>query len=346
MVTDKAPLLKEIMAADLTKVAITLGAGVDPDGLASQLAMAYVIKSVKNGDSDVSLFYKGDFDHPQNATMQQLLSLNPMPEEKFNPEDGYTTCISMDGPPSVCPFTPDFVIDHHEQSGDTVANSDVRMIGSCSAIAWEYAMEAGFDWETEEGIKLATALAIGIQTDTRNGAVESCHPLDYEALAHCQIHKDDKLYRDILNYPKPPYYMDALAKGWAEGVRDPDTRTMVGSVGVITPKRIWLIPTLAEQYASMAGVETSVVFGIVNGNIKISVRSSNSALKVNDFMKRAFDSGGGKRGAGAATIKMPSLLRVDDDEHGEQALAFYRDMIINRAIQVAGDGIRRKKTES
>ena len=44
MKTQKAPILSQILEANLDKVAIFGGAGVDPDGLASVEAMAAIIE--------------------------------------------------------------------------------------------------------------------------------------------------------------------------------------------------------------------------------------------------------------------------------------------------------------
>tara|TARA_R100001244_G_scaffold25113_4_gene25687 strand:- start:123586 stop:124668 length:1083 start_codon:yes stop_codon:yes gene_type:complete len=355
----KAPLLPDIMASDLTKVAIFLGAQPDPDGLASQHMMAELIR-IKNPSVIIGKFHRGDFSHPQNSTMVQLLGMDSIPYSEFNKDDGWSTIISCDGPPSVCPsyrtesggtktVIPDFVIDHHEQKGPKPSGgADVRPIGSCSSIMWEYAMESGYDFGTEEGVKLATALGVGINTDTRFGGEESCSPLDYEALAYCQINKDDKLYRDILNYPKPEYFMDLMVDGWKHKV--PEGNVLVTGIGTLNPARVWVVPALAEEYLKMSGVDTTVVFAIIEGPegnyIKISVRSNRSSLNVDTFTRQAFGSGGGKRGAGAATVSVPPLLQCSEASQRDKFYEAVREMIIHKTLQTANDGARSKKEEA
>lgn len=341
----KAPLLEKIKEADLTKTAIFLGAGVDPDGLASQAVMAKIVELL--GGKAVG-YYRGTFNRPQNRTMKEILGLSPKPEEEFlkltTAADGqitrgpYTCIISVDGPASTCPITPDFIIDHHAQTKGATIDSDIRLIGSSSAILWEYAIEAGIDFTTEDGAKLATAIALGIITDTRTGAEDASSPLDYDALAFCLKHKDTASYRSILNYPQPAYYNDLYVTGWNN--KTIEGTVLVTGLGAISMQRSGAISDLAEKYASTDGINTAIVFAVVDGNIDISVRSSNSSLNVDDFVKSAFGEGGGKRGAGRAVVVLPELLRNLPESMNETVFEVARKSIVHKALHAANDGAR------
>lgn len=334
----KAPLLKAIYDYDLSRVAIFSGAGVDPDGLASQATMAAIIKK-HDENSEITCFYRGSFDRPQNKTMRQALGLNVTSQDKFDDlhaETPFTCIISVDGPANVCSALPHFIIDHHAQKDPATVGNDVRPIGSASAIVWEYAMAAELDFESEEGQRLATALAIGILTDTVVGATPNSSDLDFEALAYCLQHKDNKLYNEIQNYPKPGYYNDMYVEGWKNKYQD--GTVLVTGLGVVHRARSGVLSYLAEEYASTEGVHTSVVCAIIDGNIEISIRSSNSAINVDEFVKNTFGSGGGKRGAGKAVIKMPHLLTNLRETHAEKLWEAVREIIIAKTIEAAGDG--------
>lgn len=333
----RAPLLESIQAADLSKTAIFLGAGVDPDGLASQAMMAVMVES---WGGTAHCFYRGSFNRPQNRTMQQVLGLYPRPEREFLSENNFSTVISVDGPASVCPVLPDFIIDHHQPTQPAKVGSDVRLIGATSSIIWEYAMAAEVDFTSEEGAKLATALAIGIITDTKNGAEESATDLDFEALAFCLKRKNNKLYREILNFPKPAYYNDMYAKGWE--ARKIEGSVLVTGLGNIPEARGGVISDLAEKFAETDGVSTAVVFGMVDGDIDISVRSSNSALNVDEFVKTAFGGGGGKRGAGRVRLEMPLFKNIPQEMRNELFKAVYT-VVAHKTLQIAGDGVRQRK---
>lgn len=327
-------LLKELEEAVPGKnVAITLGAGVDPDGLASQAGMAWLI-SILGGQPH--LFCRGSFNRPQNRTMSQELGLHPTNDRKFNP-DAYDLLISVDGPAETCPARPDFIIDHHQQNESPKIADDVRIIGSCSAIIWEYLMHSKLDWETEDGKDLATALALGIMTDTKNGATDNCSELDFEALSHCMKHKNNTIYKKIVNFPKPAYYNDLYVLGWKNKIVE--GAVLVSGLGNLTVARSGVISDLAEKYSETEGISTAVVFAMVDGNIDISVRSTNSALNVDEFVKHAFGGGGGKRGAGRCLLDIPLFQSIPDAIQSKLFEAI-SETIIHKALQFANDGVR------
>lgn len=333
-VTDQAPLLDQLKQADLTETAIFSGAGVDPDGLASMLAMSMIVSKLGGNPTG---FYKGTFNRPQNRTMQQVLGLQPKPMKHFKAED-YTCVISVDGPSGVCPVVPNFIIDHHNQGEPASIGNDVRLQGSCASILWEYAQAAEIDWGTEDGARLATAIAVGIKTDTKDGSEESTSDLDYEALSFCLRHKDNKLYKEILNYPRPAYYIDMLVLGW-ENKRIEGT-VLVTGLGIIPKARSGVISDLAEKYLEQDGISTAIVFAQVEGNIDISVRSNNSSLNVDEFVKAAFGCGGGKRGAGRAYMAIPLFAGLPDDI-AERLCASIYEAVVHKALMYAGDGVTR-----
>ena len=338
MVENKS-ILGVIKGFDLKNTAFFSGAGVDPDGLASSEVARQI---VERAGGKATVFFRGSFNRPQNKTMRQSLGLVLKSMEEFSVADGYTCIISVDGPSGVCPVQPDFIVDHHDQTDPATHGNDVRLIGSCSAIMWQYAIEEGIDFVCEEGAKLATALAIGIITDTQNGAVDSASDLDYEALAFCLKHKDNKLYREILNYPQPRYYNDLYAVGWEN--RTEEQAVLITGLGDLPAGRSGAVSDLAEKYQRTDGVSTTVTFAMVDGDIMASARSSNSSLNVDEFMKTIFGTGGGKRGAGAAFVKLPALFKdLPTDIRGKLAKAIGA-AITHKALQIAGDGVRESNT--
>src|SRR5690606_12051607 len=159
-------LIDEVKSANLANVAIFSGAGVDPDGLASAWAFKFIVEAL-GGKADC--FYRGTFNRPQNKTMREVLGLSffkHIDEVDWN-NHGYTTIISADGPAEVCPVRPHFIIDHHKVGEPGIIGSDVRAVGACSSLALEY-IRPYIDWASERGKLLATALAIGILTDTNS----------------------------------------------------------------------------------------------------------------------------------------------------------------------------------
>jgi len=330
--TPTSSILGEIKAADLSKTAIFLGAGVDPDGLASQAVMARILEM---WDYTPECFFRGTFNRPQNRIARQVFNLNPKPEEEFRPEDGYTCIISVDGPSTTCPVQPDFIIDHHPEKGEgPKKTSDVRIIGSCSAIMWEYALEAGIDFEDEQGQILATALALGIITDTGFGGSDKASQLDFDALGFCLSHKDNKAYKEVIKYAKPEYYRDLFCLGWQNKVIE--SAVLVTGIGAIPTGRSGVISFLADEFVETEGVRTAIVFGIVDGALDISVRSENPGLVVNDFVKNAFGGGGGRPGAGRFRIPMPLFENIPEPL-SEELFDICFKIVKHKALQMAGD---------
>lgn len=325
-------ILARIKEADLTKTAIFLGAGVDPDGLACQAVMAAIIE--KWGFTAES-FFRGTFNRPQNRIARQVFNLSPRPEKEFKVEDGYTCVISVDGPSNTCPVQPDFIVDHHpEKHEGAKLASDVRLIGACSAIMWEYALEAGLDFTDEKGATLATALALGIITDTQIGGSDKSSQLDFDALAFCLSHKDNKAYKEVIKYAKPEYYRDLFCVGWQNKVIE--GAVLVTGIGAISTGRSGVISFLADEFVETEGVRTAIVFGIVDGAIDISVRSVNPGFEVNDFVQTAFGGGGGRPGAGRFRIPMPLFEGIPEELSTELFESCFK-IVKHKALQIAGD---------
>jgi nanoRNase/pAp phosphatase (c-di-AMP/oligoRNAs hydrolase) len=350
--TMKAPILPQIMDADLTKVFIGLGAGVDPDGLASQAAMAAIIRHI-NPDADIHLFYRGDWDRAQNRTMREILGLNPKPYSELESiKDAFTCVIMVDGNKNaMLPGSePDFVIDHHEGDAGAKVDSDVRLIGSCSAIMWEYIMETDPDiLEGEDGAELATALAIGIITDTQGKTADKTSRLDWEAEAYCGMRCDIKAYSSIINYQKPSYQKDMETQAWNDKVVSGTVLTT--QLGVIPPGRKGVISSCAEEFCGQGPFKTALAAAMIDGDVHFSIRTFNTSLSVDGFIKSQLTkngkdgSGGGKPGAGAGVIKMPEVIkRVPAEIQKEIFDAAYK-AISHALFEFVGDGVRSDENE-
>jgi len=327
--TKSSKLLQQLRDFNLSNVAIFCG-NLDPDGMASAFAMETII-SLLGGKS--SSFYRGAFNRPQNKLFKALLHLNTQPEEKFKIED-YTCIISVDAPASLCPVTPDFIIDHHEQAGAPKVASDVRLIGATSSIMWEYCLSAGVNFSDEVGQRLATALLVGIITDTKNGIVDTSSDLDYQALAFCHKHKDSNLYKEIVNYPKPIYYNDMFCSAWSR--KTIEGTFLISGVGPIPEARSGILSDLAEKFVEVEGINTAVIFGIVDKRIDISIRS-NSKINIDEFVKTAFGGGGGKPGAGRSTIDLPVLFQNIPETLNEELFETCVKIVKHKVLQIASD---------
>lgn len=345
----KAPLLAQITSADLSKVFVGLGACVDPDGLASQLAMKAILESIP--DAKVECFYRGSWDRAQNRTMREVLGLTPRSysdAEFTSVEDSivanYTTLIMVDGNSSVMPhgLIPDFIIDHHQPDGKGAkSGDDIRLIGSCSAIMWEYLME----WDREllegpDGAKLATALTIGIETDTDGMTAPKTSRLDWEAYAYCGARCDTKAYRAIKNYPRPSYQKDMEMAAWNDKLVEGTVLT--ARVGVIPKERKGIISSCADAFCGQGPIRTTLVGAMIEGDIHFSFRTYNTSINADDFCKKLTKHGGGKPGSGAGVIKTPEFVAGLPTNLQEEIFAAMWNGISHRAFEFTGDGARQE----
>lgn len=333
-----APILQQIKESDLSRVCLFLGAGVDPDGLGSQLAMKTIVQQL-NPDAIVDCFYRGVFDRSQNRTMREVLGLQVKSDTELTEvsEHAYTCVISVDGPAEVCALEPHFIIDHHKPGEPAKVASDVRDVGSASSIMVEYAREAGVDFTTEEGKKLAAALAIGILTDTNNFKTSKATKLDFESAAFCLEHKDHKAFLAVMTCPVPQYYHDAMVQAWSHKAKA--STVYVAGLGSIPEKRSGVLSYLAELFCGTEGVSTAVIGALIGNEIVLSVRSSNSSIDIDEFVKTTFGRGGGKSGAGVARIPLPETL-MDSANEADRSSVFQSmfSIVVNKVLEFTGDG--------
>lgn len=358
IVEQKAPLLEAIKAANLAKVFVGLGAGVDPDGLACQMAMKAIIKEI-NPEAKVLSYYRGDWDRAQNRTMREVLGLNPKSYKEadicLTEVDGksvtaanYTCAIMVDGNASVMPpnMGVDFVIDHHDPSPKKAkVGEDIRLIGSCSAIMWEYIMECNPTLlEGEKGAKLATALAIGIATDTENMTVPKTSALDWEAYAYCGTKSDPKLYSAIMNYQRPAYEKDMEMAAW--NAKDEEGSVLTTQCGVIPRERKGIISSCAQDFCGRGPIKTTLVGALIDGDVHFSFRTMSASINANDFIQSKLTKhGGGKPGAGAGVIRLPDVFQnLPEDIQLELFLSMWK-AISHKTFEYAGDGVRQAKGE-
>jgi len=327
----RAPLLGAIKELNLTKVAIFTGAGVDPDGLACGLVMNAIVEKF-GGQADV--FYRGTFNRPQNKTVREILGLNVKSYSEQDTESNYTACISVDGPGEVCPIKPNIIIDHHKVGKPAPDGNDVRTNGSCASILWEYAIAAEIDFSTDAGAILATAICIGISTDTSNFKEEASTKLDSDAYAYCLNFKDYTSFLAILNYPKPPYYNDMYCYGWENKLKSETGTVLVSGLGPISEGRSGVISDLAEKYCETDGINTTMVIALVGNEMVGSMRSSNPSHLIDEFMKDL--GGGGRRGAGAFRMKLPGIANADDEDK-QRIFNAYFTILAKKTFSFAGD---------
>lgn len=295
----------------------------DPDSIASCLGISHILSFL--GVEDTVVTYCGEVSHPQNRAMINVLQLQitKWGDLKLSSEDIYVFVDCSFGQKNISiKNMPRIVIDHHKIS---TTNKDVLFIhdevGACSTLVLDLALsvtleaDAEADAEAEEealqcfdpdeeGTKeLATALAIGIKTDTLDFLNETTTPDDFQAFRLLGRHLSDEKFGRIVNYEFPPYVLDYEQTAWTNKRPEFQPHFITG-LGYVDESKSDCIPTIADKFMRLQGVQTVIVYGVVENSIRASVRTSSAALDCQTLCDDVFGkgNGGAKHGVGGARV--------------------------------------------
>lgn len=303
----------------------------DPDSLASCFGMMKAIQFL--GVENTGIYYCGEISHPQNRAMQQVLEI---------PVKRWPKAIEHDGEPPIFVFVdccnkqknmsiqqePSIVIDHHKSApvGKNILfiHDDV---GSCSTLVADLLLSLPpnenqdqkllcFDTESDDIKNLATALAIGIKTDTLDFSNESNTDDDYRAFRLLSKYFADDKFNKIINYELPAYMFDAERTAWENKVSAPPN--LITGLGFIEEARSDCVPYLADKMMRLQGIQTVLVYAIAGNSVRASVRTVSASTDCQNMLSEIFGegNGGSKSGSGGANLKFGlfNTTEMEDDE--------------------------------
>ena len=300
-----------VVSSKKERVAIVMHDNPDPDSIASAMGLERILLSW-NSEIKCKLLYSGEISHSQNKTMVNVLSI-PLVDiaEIEDIQEEFDIFITVDVLPERC-LDKDIpclmAIDHHRSDTKRAEIQDIRPVGATSSIIWEYMQIEGikFKKSDEHDAIIATALLMGIKTDTSDLVSDNITDLDFQAYRNLLEHVNQRHLSAIISYPIPPHFFELRSNlDQEENIRS-DGGVFVGGVGYISSSKRDALPALAEERARVEGIETAFVFGIVGENIEVSVRSVGLSVDVNALCQKLFGKqyAGGKMGAGAAKIPL------------------------------------------
>lgn len=268
----------------------------DPDCLASALALGRI--AAETGIDERRILYSGDISHQQNRAFINLLDieLKPFDAETIQnrPDDSLLAFVDHSVPGSnnrVSEDTPvDIVIDHHPAEDIEARFIDHReSIGATATILAGYVRE--LDMEPDE--RLATALLFAIRRETL-GFLRGATEAEYTAAGHLHAAAEMSLLRELTNPSVTGETVDAIGRAI-------ENRVVRGSVLISHVGRTSerdALPQAADYLSKLEGVETAIVFGIVDESIHLSARSTDSRVHIGHVLDEAFEdvgSAGGHR---------------------------------------------------
>ncbi len=316
MTDDRARTLFDLLAGG-EELLIVCHNNPDPDCLSSALALGHV--AAEAGIDEQRILYSGEVSHQQNRTFVNLLNVDLQPFESAAVTDREPGSLlafvdhSVPGGNNRVPEgTPvDVVIDHHPAEGVQGQFVDHReAVGATATILTEYVR----DLELDVDDALATALLFAIRRETL-GFLRGTTTAEYDAARYLHDLADRDLLRRLSNPSVTGATVDAIATAI-------DNRTVRGGVLITHVGRTSerdALPQAADYLATLEGVETAVVFGVVEDAIHCSARSTDARVHVGERLSAAFEdvgSAGGHREMAGGEIPLGIFADYSRGEAG------------------------------
>ncbi|WP_340101673.1 bifunctional oligoribonuclease/PAP phosphatase NrnA [Salinibaculum salinum] len=303
----------------------------DPDCLASALALGRIAAAA--GIDDRHILYSGDISHQQNRAFVNLLdidlqSFDPATVQNRQP-DSLLAFVDHSIPGENNRVPPDtnvdIVIDHHPAEDIDARFVDHREeVGAAATILTEYVRALDIELDTD----LATALLFAIRSDTLDflrGATSE----DYDAAGHLHEYADQEILRQLSTPSITGGTLDAISS--AIDNRRTTEAVLISHVGRTGERDA--LPQAVDYLVRLEGVQTAIVFGIVNDAIHISARSPDPRVHVGDILNEAFEdvgSGGGHHDVAGGEIPLGIVADYTSDD--EQLLDMLEQIITARLV--------------
>jgi nanoRNase/pAp phosphatase (c-di-AMP/oligoRNAs hydrolase) len=329
---------REIIEKKPAKVSIFTHPYPDPDAIGSMMGLKWLLG--KFGIT-ADLFYKGSISHPQNRSMVNLLDPELLLVENYIENNSLkitVDCIPENAGAPNNSFKFDIVIDHHKDSPKNFEGLYINFKAG-SACATIYSLIEFFNLEFEENdARVATAMMVGITTDTEFLMSDDCSDYEFNAWSKLFPYRDSLLLKQIINFERPKFWTESKAMACSTAVVE-DSVGVVG-MGIIPAKHRDMIADMADEMVTWEDINTAVVFAIVDGNrIEGSVRTKASSVSVPTLcqdLAGKYGKGGGKLGKGAYRYELAgaSLEEDEDEDVKKKAWTLFEDKERKRVFRI------------
>jgi nanoRNase/pAp phosphatase (c-di-AMP/oligoRNAs hydrolase) len=266
----------------------------DPDNIASGLALQLLARPF---DIEATLLSFFEVSHQENRALVKRLELDlHLYDERFDLAP-YSLYAFVDTQKPEVPIQDKLTgktflafVDHHKKLGEVAAEFvDIREdAGSTCGIFTEYLRQAypdGLNPNDAAHVRLATALMHGIRSDT--GVFLEASRLDFEGASYLWGAVDRALLRRVSAQSVSPAVMDMIQA--ALGRKRIYDNFLFSDVGFVRSEHRDGIPQAADFLLSREGVDTVLVFGIVEGRtVDGSFRTRSDTINPDTFLKKAF----------------------------------------------------------
>jgi nanoRNase/pAp phosphatase (c-di-AMP/oligoRNAs hydrolase) len=297
----------------IDRLAVVAHDNPDPDAIASGVALA---RLAREADCEAEVCYYGNISHQENRAFVNVLDIdlrNLDPGADMERFDGIA--LVDHAHPGVNDQLPpdtqvDIVIDHHPPRGPVDARFiDLRStVGATCTLLVEYFERYGREMDSD----VATALLFGIHVDT-DEFTRGVTAADFEAAATLVDAADLETLGRIESPSVDRGTFDVLAR--AIDNRRVEDDAVLSFVGDISNRDV--LPQAADRLLHLDGVETTMVYGVIDGTVYVSARSRADGLDLGEVVREAFGevgSAGGHIDMAGAQIDLGLLGDLDDAE--------------------------------
>jgi nanoRNase/pAp phosphatase (c-di-AMP/oligoRNAs hydrolase) len=305
-----------------SNVLIVIKGHPDPDCLGSASALQYCYREF---EIQSSILYFDEISHPENRALVKVIEMEMTLYDKefdfsgfdylafVDSQDATINGQDMNQLPPLLTF-----VDHHKETGKVQAEFiDIREdLGATSSIFSEYIEylpELSLQKSLTTHAYIATALMHGIRTDTDDLMLASAN--DFYAAGYLRQFIDRDLLRMVSKQSVTARTMEIITKGLNNKIIK--GTFLLAGVGFVREEDRDGIAQTADFLIRHEGVETAVVFGIVNEkHVDGSLRTSSATVDPDRWLKELFGNdesgrpfGGGRRNKGGFRIPLGLLGR-------------------------------------
>ncbi|MCA9539685.1 MAG: DHH family phosphoesterase [Myxococcales bacterium] len=315
--------IRALESARGKRLLIVIKGHPDPDSIASAIAQRHLAKAY---EIESTIVFFDPISHPENRALAKSLDadLRQYREDMDLGAFDYMSFVDTQTPhlpvrvarpPPILTF-----VDHHKiVGGFDAAFIDIREdAGATSSIYAEYLEHSQFGLRlgSSEDARLATALMHGIRADT--DSLLLARPIDFRAGAYLRQFIDSDLLRVISKQSITVRTMEIIQRGLNNKVIR--GTFLLAGVGFVREEDRDGIAQTSDFLLRHEGVETALVFGIVNGDVVDgSLRTNSATIDPDGWLKAVFGAdsagrhyGGGRRNKGGFRIPLGLFARCRD----------------------------------
>lgn len=295
------------------KIFIAVIGSPDPDGISSAWGLKILGEKV---GLHLDIFAFELISRPQNKDFVEKLKIpfkivrDPFVLQSYD----FYAVVDRQNPSLPIPLTSEipllFHIDHHSKLFSDAQFVDIRQeAGSTSTIITQYFIDTNFNFEKNNELhrRVSTALLYGIITDTNNFL--RSYPCDHISASYLTNFVHSEILMQIAAKPFSKAFIQTLKFALNNMVNEDNW--IIAYAGIIPREFRDTIGETADFLSSEEGVETVIVYGIIDGDIIGSLRSRNSNFKPYHFLRDALYKNktneincGGRRGAGGFNLPL------------------------------------------